>query len=89
MKWQDNAEFHNLYSSWSIIRIIKSRRLSQQCTWCDGEEEVYRLLVQKPEGKRSVGRQRCRKVDSIKVDLVEVGWGGMDWLGIGMSGEFL
>jgi hypothetical protein len=39
---------------------------------------VYRILVGKPEGKRPLGRQRRRWVDSIKIDLREIGWNGMD-----------
>jgi hypothetical protein len=38
-----------------------------------------RILVGKPEGKRSLGRPRCRWEDNIKMDLGEIGWGGMDW----------
>ena len=41
---------------------------------------VYRVLVGKPEGKRSLGRPRRRWEDNIKMDLQEVGWGGMDWI---------
>jgi hypothetical protein len=41
---------------------------------------VYRILVGKPEAKRSLGRQRYRWVDNIKMDLLEMGWGGMDWI---------
>jgi hypothetical protein len=41
---------------------------------------AYRLLVGKPEGKRPVGRPRCRWVDNITMDLVEVGWGDVDWI---------
>jgi hypothetical protein len=41
---------------------------------------VYRVLVGKPEGKRSMGRPRCRWEDNIKMDLQEVGCGGMDWI---------
>jgi hypothetical protein len=36
--------------------------------------------VGKPEGKRSLGRSRCRWMDTIKMDLREIGWGGMDWI---------
>jgi hypothetical protein len=36
--------------------------------------------VEKPEGKRPVGRQRCRWVNNIKMNLGEMGWGGMDWI---------
>ena len=41
---------------------------------------VYRFLVRKPEGKRPLGRPRRRWEDNIKVDLQEVGCGGMDWI---------
>ena len=41
---------------------------------------VYRALVGKPEGKRSLGRSRRVREDNIKVDLQEVGCGGMDWI---------
>jgi hypothetical protein len=40
----------------------------------------YRILVGKPEGKRRVGRPRRKWMDSIKVDLREIGWDGMDWI---------
>jgi hypothetical protein len=44
------------------------------------EKNAYRVLVGKPEGMRTLGRQRCRWVDNIKMDLKEIGWGGMDWI---------
>jgi hypothetical protein len=43
-------------------------------------KDVYRILVGKPEGKRPLGRPRCRWEDNIKMDLQEVGCGGMDWI---------
>jgi hypothetical protein len=66
-----NEELHNLYSSPSIIKIMKSRRMR----WVGhvarmGEKRnVYRLLVGKPEGKRPLGRPRRRWIDNIKTDL--------------------
>jgi hypothetical protein len=39
----------------------------------------YRMLMGKPEGKRPLGRHRGRWEDNIKMDLREIGWGGMDW----------
>jgi hypothetical protein len=39
-----------------------------------------RLLVGKSEGKRSLGRPRLKRADNVKIDLVEIGWGGMGWL---------
>jgi hypothetical protein len=39
-------------------------------------------LIGKPEGKRSPGRPRCRWVDNIKMDLIEMVWGGVNWIGL-------
>ena len=48
-----------------------------------GEERaVYRVLVGKPEGKRPLGRPKCRWVDNIRLDLQEVGCGYVDWIGL-------
>jgi hypothetical protein len=43
---------------------------------------VYRLLVRKPEGRRPLGRPRRRWLNNIGMDLVEVGWGDVDWIGL-------
>jgi hypothetical protein len=40
------------------------------------KRNAYRILVAKPEGKKSLGRPRCRWLDNIKMDLREIGWGG-------------
>jgi hypothetical protein len=63
--------FHNLYSSQSIIRIIKSRRMrwAEYVVLMREIRNVYRLLVGKPEGKRPLGRPRCRWIDNIKMDF--------------------
>jgi hypothetical protein len=45
-------------------------------------EVVYRVLLGKPEGKRPLGRPRPRWVDNIRLDLQEVGYGYMDWIGL-------
>ena len=48
-----------------------------------GEERgVYRVLVGKSEGKRPLDRSRRRWVDNIRMDLQEVGYGYMDWIGL-------
>jgi hypothetical protein len=77
-----NEELHNMYDLPSIIRMIKSRRMRWE--WhiaCMGEKwNVYMILVGKPEGKRPLGRPRHRWEDNIRMDLREVGWGGMDWI---------
>jgi hypothetical protein len=41
---------------------------------------VYRVFVGKPEGKRPLGRSRRRWEDGIKMDLREIGWGGVEWI---------
>jgi hypothetical protein len=43
---------------------------------------VYRILVEKPEGKTPLRRPRGRWVDNIKIDLREIGWDGMDWIDV-------
>jgi hypothetical protein len=49
----------------------------------NGEKRnAYKLLVGKPEGKRPLRRHRRRWVDNIKMDLLEIGWGGVDWIGL-------
>jgi len=48
----------------------------------DEERGVYRVLVGKPEGKRPLGRPRRRLVDYIRMDLLEVRCGYMDWIGL-------
>jgi hypothetical protein len=47
----------------------------------NGEKRnAYRIMVENPEGKRPLGRPRRRWVDNIKMDLREIGWGGVDWI---------
>ena len=46
------------------------------------ERGVYRVLVEKPEGRRPLWRPRRRWVDNIRMDLQEVGCGFMDWIGL-------
>jgi hypothetical protein len=46
------------------------------------KRNAYRLLVGKPEGKRPLGRTRRRWVHNLKMDLLEIGWGGVAWVGV-------
>jgi hypothetical protein len=72
-----NEELRDLYSSPSIIRIIKSPRIR----WAGHvarRRNAYRLLV----GKRPLGRPRRRWVDDIRMDFGEVGWDDVDWIGL-------
>jgi len=79
-----NEELNDLYCSPNIVWVIKWRRMK----WVGhvarmGEERgVYRVLVGIPEGRRPMGRPRCRWVDNIRMDLQEVGCWYMDWIGL-------
>jgi len=79
-----SEELSDLYSSPNIVRVIKSRRMR----WAGhvarmGEKRgVYRVLVGRPEGKRPLGRPRRSWVDNIMMDLQEVGYGYVDWIGL-------
>jgi hypothetical protein len=46
------------------------------------KRNVYRLLVGKPEGKRPLGRPRCRWIDNFKMDLLEIGVNVVNWIGL-------
>jgi hypothetical protein len=52
------------------------------CSTNGEKRNAYSLLVGKPEGKRLVGRPRRRWADNIRIDLGEVGWGDVDWIGL-------
>ena len=86
-----NEELNDLYSLPNIVWLVKSRRMR----WAEhvarmGEDRgVHRVLVEKPEGRRPLGRPRRRWEDNIKMDLQELkgvvgtGW---SWLRIGTGG---
>ena len=77
-----NEELNDLHNSHNIVRVIKSRikrRAGHVARMGEGRG-VYRVLVGKPEGKGPLGRPRRRGEDNIKMDLQEVGCGGMDWI---------
>jgi hypothetical protein len=77
-----NDELHSLYSSPNIVRVIKSRRMRWAgCVARMGEGRgVYRVSVGRPEGKRPLGRPRRRWEDNIKMDLMEIGIDGANWI---------
>jgi hypothetical protein len=54
--------------------------MDRTCSTHGEKRNAYRILVGKPEGKRSVGRPRRRWEGNIKIDLSEIGWGCMDWI---------
>jgi hypothetical protein len=72
-----NDELHNLCSSPSIIRILKSRRMRSagHVARMGKTRNIYRILMGKPEGMRQLGRPRRRLVDNSEMD-------GVDWIGL-------
>jgi hypothetical protein len=77
-----NEELHGLYSSPSIVRVIKARRMR----WAGHVARVgvvrgaYNILIGRPEGRRPLGRPRRRWEDNIKMDLRETGFEDVDWI---------
>jgi len=57
---------------------IEKNEMSGTCSTYGGRSCVYRILMGKPEGKRLLGRPRCKLDDNIKMDLQELGCGGVD-----------
>jgi hypothetical protein len=86
VKWEwrklHYEELNKLYSSTSIIKVIKSRRMEwEEHVACLGDRRgVYMVLVGKRERNRPLARTRRRWEDNIKMHLQEVGWCGIDWI---------
>ena len=81
-----SEELHDLYSSPYIFsgNKIEKNELGGTCStfWGEGRG-AYRALVGKHEGKRPLGTpRRSRREDNIKMDLLEVGWRGLDWIAL-------
>ena len=76
-----NEEINDLYSPPNIVQVIKLRMIwAEQVARMGERRHVYRVLVGKPDGKKPLGRPRHRWEDNIKMNLQEVGCGGMDWI---------
>jgi hypothetical protein len=77
-----NEELHGLYSSPSIVRVIRARRMR----WAGHVARMvdvrgaYSILVGRPDGRRPLGRPRRRWEDNIKRNLREIGFGDVDWI---------
>jgi hypothetical protein len=85
-----DEELHDLYSLPSIIRIMKVRRmrLAGHVARMRPNRNVYRLLLGKPEGRRPLGGPRHRWLDNIRMDLVEVGWVDVNWIGLAQDRDW-
>jgi hypothetical protein len=77
-----NEEFHNTYSLPSIIRMIRSKKVR----WAGNVTQMGRTRMHIcywwKDRKRPLGRVWHSWVDNIKMDLGELGWGGMDWIDV-------
>jgi hypothetical protein len=77
-----NEELHGLYSSPSIVRVIKARgmRWAGHVASMGEVRGAYNILVGRPEGRKPLGRPRRRREDNIKMDLWEIGFRDVDWI---------
>jgi hypothetical protein len=77
-----NEEPDDLYCPPNIVRVTTSRRMREagHVARLGKRRGAYRVFRGKPEGKRPLGKARRRWEDNIKMDLQEVGCGGMDWI---------
>ena len=82
-----NEELSDLYSLPNIVQVVKLRRMrwaGHVARMVEGRG-VHRVLVGKPEGKRTLGRPKRRWEDNIKMDLQEVGGSCGDWMELALD----
>jgi hypothetical protein len=75
-------ELYNLHPSPDIIKMKSVSMIWTGHIACIGRSGMseYKILVGKAEGRRPLGRPRHRWEDNIKMDLRDIGWGGMEWI---------
>jgi hypothetical protein len=59
---------------------VKEDEMDGVCSTHGEKRNAYRILVGKPERKRPLGKPRHRWEDNIRMNVREIGWGGMDWI---------
>jgi hypothetical protein len=62
------------------VKYFKEDSMGRACSTRGEKRNEYRILMGKPEGKRQLARPRRRWEDIIRMDLGEIGWGGMHWI---------
>jgi hypothetical protein len=78
-----NEELRDFYFNPGTIRVSRRRMMmGGTCSTYGENMNAYRLLVGKPEGRSPLRRPRRRWLDNIRMDLGEVGWGDVDWIGM-------
>ena len=84
-----NEELNDMYYSPNIFRVIKLRRMiwAGHVARMGERRDVYRVLVEKTDGNRPLGKPRRTWEDNIKIDLQEVGCGGVDWIELAQDRE--
>jgi hypothetical protein len=80
-----SGELRNLYKSPNIVKQIKAKRMRLAGhVACKGEDrKLCKVLGEKLEGKRPLGKPRSRWEDGIKLNVRKIGWGGVDSSGSG------
>jgi hypothetical protein len=84
-----NKELHNLYASPYVIRVINSRRMrwAGHVTRMGEIRNSYKILIEKPEGKRPLWRPRRRWEHNIRMDHREMWLKGVDWIHLPQDGD--
>jgi len=77
-----NEELHNFDASTNIVRVIKAwtMRWVERVARMGKMRNVYSILVGRPETKTQLGRSTRRRKDNIRMDLMKVGWEGVEWI---------
>jgi hypothetical protein len=74
-----------LFGKYNYNYQVNEDEVGGECNTNGEKRNAYRLLVGKLEGKRPLGSPRRRWEDNIRIDLREIGWGGMDWIDLGQD----
>jgi hypothetical protein len=71
-----------LFAKYNQNDQVKKDEMGRVCTMNGDKRNGYRILEGKSEGRRPLRRPRRRWEDNIRIDLRDIGWGGMDWIDV-------